>query len=155
MASTYFGEGTLMELKRQALRAKEHADRVVENIDKGVEAMTEGVEVMASAFAFGVANGRVGGGGLKVPFINAPADLAFGLVMHGVAFFSNMREERARHYRAFANGALGSYFSTLGAQVGNQWRVSGKLLPGMSGDEGTTGGAALADEELARFVRPA
>ena len=154
MASPYFGEGTLMELKRSALRAQSQAKKVVENIDKGVDAAQEGAEVAAAAFAFGLANGRVGGGGLKVPLIGMPADLAFGLGMHLVTFIGGVREERARHYRAFANGALGSYFSTLGAQVGNQWRATGKLLPAMAGEE-TTGGAALADEELARMVRPA
>ena len=152
MASPYFGEGTLMELKRSALRAQSQAKKVVENIDKGVDAVQEGAEVAAAAFAFGLANGRVGGGGLKVPLIGMPADLVFGLGMHLVTFIGGVREERARHYRAFANGALGSYFSTLGAQVGNQWLP--KKLQALAGEE-TTGGAALADEELARMVRPA
>lgn len=159
MAHAYFGEGSLMELKRQALRAKAQAESVVEKIDSGVLAITEGAEVAAAAFAFGVANGKVGGQGLRVPFVGLPADLAFGVVVHGVAFLSGMKEERARHYRALANGALGSYFSTLGAQVGLQWKTTGGLLPGMSASKGddddTTGGGALADEELARMVRPA
>lgn len=145
-----------MELKRQALRAKAHADGIVERIDGGVEALKEMSLVGGTAFAFGVANGKVGGGGLKVPFVGIPADLAVGVGMHCVAFMSGMKEERAKHYRAIGNGALGSYLSTLGAQVGNQWKVSGKLLPSfLLGDDATTGGGSLADDEVARMVRPA
>jgi hypothetical protein len=156
----HIGENTLMELKRQALRARDHAERVVGQLDRTLEAGTEALEVGAAAFAFGVANGKVGGGGLRVPVIGAPADLAFGVGMHLVSFFSAMREEKARHYRAFANGALGSYFSTLGAQVGNAWRLKGPasgikgLFEAISGDGGITGGGSLAEDELSRMVRP-
>jgi hypothetical protein len=159
MYTGHVHENTLMELKRQALRARDHALKVVDRFDSSVTAASEAAETAAAAFAFGVANGKVGGAGLRVPVLGVPADLAFGVGVHVVTLLAGVKEDKARHYRAFANGALGSYFSTLGAQVGDAWKRRGGGIHGLLGamtdsDPTVTGGGSLADEELARMVRP-
>lgn len=158
----HVGDMTLMELKRGALRAKEHYEGIKANKESAkVNALDAGA-VFGSALIFGIANGKVGGGGLRVPVIGSPADLTFGLAVHAAMFLGSEKfghSKNAGLYRALANGALGSYASTLGAQIGNAWKLRGGgisgLLSGIQGDGSTTGGGSLADEELARMVRPA
>jgi hypothetical protein len=132
--------------------------------DKAVATVITTSEVSAASFLFGLAQGKFGG----VAVVGVPADLLAGLGLH-VLGFAGIGGVNANHLHAFADGALASFFNKLGRDVGYTLQTDGDrariaksgkyaTLPGGSFSvggnamDGVTGGAALADEELARMV---
>lgn len=138
--------------------AKAHA--ALAKIGDSVETIVTTSEVSASSFLFGLAQGKFGG----IAVFGIPVDLLSGLALH-IAGFAGVGGRSAHHLHAFADGALASFFGGLGRHVGRQIQTDGDrerivksggkfgVMPGSGAYvSGTTGGAALADEELARMV---
>jgi hypothetical protein len=111
------------QLQRRAESAIARAKSMREEAQYAVETAVQSVEVSASAFAFGLANGRWSG----AEVIGLPADLAAGMAMHAFAFM--LDGESAEHLHNFGDGALASYAATVGAGVGKKWRDDSSALP--------------------------
>jgi hypothetical protein len=136
------------------VRFKHKADRVIQKGRAMAEQHAETVgnvittsEVGASAFLFGLAQGRFGG----VMYRNIPIDLLAGVGLHVLAF-AGIGGKNASHLHAFGDGALGSFLGGLGRQVGYSLGGSGGTRSLGDVGNGNTGGASLADEELVRMV---
>ena len=142
-ALTRWRPGAIGRVKRSADRS---ATRRVEFWD-GIK--RTGV-VSGTSFALGVWNGRVGGAGAHIPLIRVPADLGVGVLGYTLSVFGKQRHSET--WRAIADGGLASYTSTLGVQMGNKWRTTGKFFGIGDEHEMLTGGGAMADDELARMV---
>lgn len=142
------------------VRFKNHADRVsskaraaLAKADEAVSTVITTSEVSAASFLFGLAQGKYGG----IAIVGVPVDLLAGLALH-IAAFAGIGGKNSSHLHAFGDGALASFFGGLGRQVGRSIQTPEDRAriaqSGVSGalDGGTTGGASLADEELARMV---
>ncbi len=111
-------------------------------------------EIALSSFTFGVLQGKFKDrGGLTM--LALPVDLLAGATFHIFALFS---QDYAHHLHAFGDGALASFFTTTGYRVGERWGRSGSLRSGLSGifgdaEKPVSGGASIADKELASLVR--
>jgi hypothetical protein len=118
-------------------------------------------EVGGTALLFGIAQGKFGG----LTLWNVPVDAITGVGLHILAF-ANLKilggRAVAPHLHAVADGALASFAGSLGRQWGRKWQTAedrariqglgGGLLASGKGTVGLSGGASLADEELARMV---
>ena len=143
----------IVKFKNQAEAMTRKAKTALAKADKAVATVITSSEVGASAFLFGLIQGKFGG----CSIVGVPADLLSGLALHVLAF-AGIGGANAHHLHAFGDGALASYLNSLGKQVGislqspedkkaiAQAKVSGEI-------SGLSGGATLADEELARMVR--
>lgn len=87
-----------------------------------------------------------------------PGELVVGVALHGLSLSGAGKAYRSL-LRAVGDGALAAGMATLGYAWGAKHRAEGKAKPagkggktGVSGEEPATGGAALSDEELARFA---
>ncbi len=109
------------------------------------------VEVNALAFGFGFVRGKWGGEVFKIP-----ADLASGVVLHAAGFFGGRRW--GHHFHNLGDGALASYFTTLGSSVGADGSkpatahagASPLLLP--AGNQNPTKGP-LSERELVSLIQ--
>lgn len=114
-------------------------------------------EVVLSSFAFGVIQGKYKdkGGATLGPL---PVDLTAGAAFHILGLLPFLRPY-SHHLAALGDGALASFFTTTGYRVGERWSKGGSLSAGMAGMFGdsaeapVTGGASIADKELASLVR--
>lgn len=147
-------QGDLIRFKEQAERLKARAKSALAEADVVVQTLVRSTEISAAAFAFGVVNGKWGG----VSLLGVPIDLLGGVGLH-VAAFAGVGGKAAEHLHAFGDGALASYMAGLGRNVGrsiqtpeDRARIARSGTSGLL-DEGASGGASLADEELARMVR--
>lgn len=94
------------------LAAKEHRRDEKERTLKGT--VFQAVEVNASAFSFGFLRGW----GHGVLFNYVPVDLTTGVFLHVAGFLGDKgRRSWAPHLHNLADGALASFFTTLGASV--------------------------------------
>ena len=111
-------------------------------------------EIALSAFSFGLLQGKFKAqGGLTV--FNLPVDLLAGATFHVLGLFDFARGY-SHHLHAFGDGALASFFTTMGYRVGERAAAGGSLmhgLAGMFGDAEPAGGSAIADKELSNLVR--
>lgn len=82
-------------------------------------------ETSAAAFGFGMLQGRQG----PVEIVGVPADLAAGTALH-IAGFLGLGGKASGHLHAFADGALASYFFTLGRGVGINMKSGGSAVKG-------------------------
>jgi hypothetical protein len=166
-------QSAITKYKRLVDTMTGRARKVIDDRKKVMVAGLHTLETSAAAFVFGLAQGKWGGvelGGFSL-------ELIVGIVGTLAAFtaYSGKRggisEKTATHILAISNGALASYFNSLGRQVGyntqtdaDRKRIADQAtkrkkqyatMPGGQysfGMSGETGGAALADEELARMV---
>jgi hypothetical protein len=155
-----FGQHDIIRFKQHADRMTARARAVMEKTDEAVASFITTSEVSASSFLFGLAQGKFGG----IAIFGVPVDLLTGLALHVAAFAAGGKYKNLHHLHAFADGALASFFGGLGRQVGRQIQTpadvermmrSGRasaLPDGKYTVGGVTGGASLADEELARMV---
>lgn len=150
-------QSAITRFKEQADRVVARAKRYMQERESTISTAIQTSEVSSSAFLFGLAKGKFGA--LAIPVVGLPIDLVAGLGLHILAFTGVAGKQYAHHLHAFADGALASFFSTLGSDVGVSMRTPAdeariaKQRSGMKGElSGLTGGAALADEELARMV---
>jgi hypothetical protein len=110
-------------------------------------------EIALSSFTFGLLQGKFKERGGLTAIL--PIDLVAGTTFHIFALFSS---DYAHHLRAFGDGALASFFTTTGYNVGAKWAKTGSFSGSMSGIFGDSakpvaGGASIADQELASLVR--
>jgi hypothetical protein len=142
-------QSDIIRFKHQAESMKNRASAALAKADKHVDMLVRTSEVAVSAFAFGVLQGKFKASG-GVTLRGVPIDLIAGVVAHvgGLA----MDGKSAPHLHAIGDGALASFFTTLGRGVGASW---GTGVAGAIEGEGKTGGSSIADEELARMVSAA
>lgn len=154
-------QGDIVRFKQHVDRMTTKAKAVMAKADKAVATVITTSEVSAASFLFGLAQGKFGG----VAVVGVPVDLLAGLGLH-VLGFAGIGGTNAGHLHAFADGALASFFNKLGRDVGYTLQSDGdraRIAKGGKyatlangsysvGMDGVTGGAALADEELARMV---
>jgi hypothetical protein len=156
-----FGQADIVKFKHAADRVSAKARAYMARTDQAIEAFATTSEVSATAFLFGLAQGKWGG----VAFFGIPVDLLAGAALHIVAFATEGKLSKSSHLHNIGDGALSSFFGGLGRQVGRQLQTpadrerimkhGGKYaeLPGGAYTVGgATGGASMADEELARMV---
>ncbi len=114
-------------------------------------------EIVLSGFVFGMLQGKYkdqGGAVIK----GLPVDLLAGAVFHVLGIVPFFRTY-SHHFSALGDGALASFFTTAGYRVGERWAKGGSLVSGISGVFGdsasqpVSGGASIADKELASLVR--
>lgn len=157
-------QGDIVRFKTHVDRMTAKAKAVMQKADKAVATVITTSEVSAASFLFGLAQGKFGG----IAVVGVPMDLLAGLGLH-VLGFAGIGGVNAHHLHAFGDGALASFFGKLGRDVGYTLQSAADKdrivksgakyasLPGGAysvgnGVDGVTGGAALADEELARMV---
>ena len=113
-------------------------------------------EIALSTFTFGVLQGKFRDrGGLTL--FALPVDLLAGAAFH-VAGLLPVASEYSHHLHAFGDGALASFFTTMGYRVGERWGRGGSLKAGLSGifgdaEKPVSGGSTVADSALANLVR--
>ena len=146
--------GDIIRFKEQAEKLKARAKTALAQADVVVDTIVRTTEISAAAFAFGAIQGKWGG----VSLVGVPVDLLSGVALH-IAAFAGVGGRMQEHLHSFGDGALASYMAGLGRQVGrsiqtpeDRARIAKSGTSGLL-DEGASGGASLADEELARMVR--
>ena len=113
--------------------------------------------VVLSSFSFGLWQGKHKDKGGAVAW-GLPVDLMAGAAFHVLGLIPFARPY-AHHLAALGDGALASFFTTSGYRVGERWAKGGSLssgIAGMFGDSAAqpvSGGASIADRELASLVR--
>lgn len=157
----------IINFKQRAERMTNKARNIIQEQKKTMETVVTTTEVSAASFLFGLAQGKFGG----IQIVGVPVDLLAGIGLHILAFSKVGGKANESHLHAFGDGALASFFNHLGRDVGyavqtdaDRKRIAefatkkkkqymttpgGAYSFGMSGE---SGGAALADEELARMV---
>jgi len=156
----------IINFKNHAERAIKKSRTVIEKSKQTMDTVVNTTEVGAAAFLFGLAQGKFGG----IQIVGVPLDLLAGIGLHIAAFSGVGGKGNQKHLHAFADGALASFFNHLGRDVGyavqtpadreriTKYATAKKkqyaTLPGgqYSFGVGSSGGASLADEELARMV---
>jgi hypothetical protein len=156
----------IVNFKQRVDRMTAKAKGVIEKSKHTVETVVTTTEVGAAAFLFGLAQGKFGG----IQIVGVPLDLLAGIGLHIAAFAGVGGKGTEKHMHAFADGALASFFNHLGRDVGyavqtpaDRERIAKfataknkkfATLPNgqYSFGVGSSGGASLADEELARMV---
>jgi hypothetical protein len=143
----------IMRFHSKAKGAINRANAKMAKADEAVATAVTTAEVSAASFLFGLAQGKFGG----VALVGVPVDLLAGIGLH-LAAFAGIGGKQVKHLHAFADGALASYMNGLGRQVGrsiqtpsDRARIATSAVKGEL-DDGMTGGASLADEELARMA---
>lgn len=115
MSKVMVSEEELAELERAVNRSKTQAIRLRDKADAAVREIVSTVEMSTAAFGMGVVDGRWGG----VEVLGVPLSLGSAGVAHLVAFLGVAPE----HLRAFGNGFLANYLTTLGNGVGAKMAV--------------------------------
>lgn len=160
-------QAAITKYKHMVDRLANRAKGVIAQQHERTNTVINTAEVSAASFLFGLAQGKFGG----IEIVGVPIDLIAGLGLHVMGFMNVAGKANSRHLHAFGDGALASFFNGLGRNVGyttqtdaDRKRIaeaavkrkktyatlpSGAYSFGMSGE---TGGASLADEELARMV---
>lgn len=145
---------TLSDLAEEKRRADAALARQRENEEKKVSAFSTGataVEVSATAFLFGLAQGKWGGFAIK----GIPLDLVTAIAAHAIAF--SQEGKLSSHLHAVGDGAFASFFAGLGREVGRSIQTPKDMArattsSGIGGSGDITGGGGLADDELARMI---
>jgi hypothetical protein len=155
----------IVNFKQRVDRLSAKAKGVIERSKETMATVVTTTEVGAAAFLFGLAQGKFGG----IQIVGVPVDLLAGIGLH-IAAFAGVGKGAEKHLHAFADGALASFFNHLGRDVGyavqtpaDRERIAKSAtaknrkfatLPNgqYSFGVGSSGGASLADEELARMV---
>jgi len=162
-------QSAITRYKNMVDRAMTKAKNVLVTQKERANVILNTAEVSAASFIFGLAQGKFGG----IEIVGVPIDAIAGIALHVVGFTGVGGRANSRHFHAFADGALASFFNNMGRGVGytvqteaDRKRIAESAakrkrqyvtLPGGqytfgNGMYGETGGAALADEELARMV---
>ena len=88
-----------------------------------VEHAISAAEVSAASFALGAIQGKMG----PVKVAGVPIDLAAGVGLHALGFLG-LAGKHSSHLHSFGDGALASFFFTMGRGVGMDMKAKG--LPG-------------------------
>ncbi len=124
--ATKIGGREIMKLRDHYAGLSRRMESVKKKGESVVGELVCAAEVSASAFAFGAVQGKYG----PVSVLGVPADLGAALVLH-LAGFAGVAGKASEHLHAFGDGALASFFFTLGRGVGANWKRK-SLGPGES-----------------------
>lgn len=158
----------IINFKQRVDRMTTKAKNIIERSKQTMETVVTTTEVSAASFLFGLAQGKFGG----IQIVGVPLDLLAGIGLHIMAFSGVGGKNSQSHMHAFGDGALASFFNHIGRDVGyaiqndadrdrikkfaDKRKRQFSTLPGGQYSFGvggeSSGGAALADEELARMV---
>ncbi len=126
--ATKIGHKDIMRLRDHYSSLQRRMDGVRKKGESVVGELVCAAEVSAGAFTFGAIQGRYG----AVDVLGVPADLGAAVILH-LAGFAGVAGKASEHLHAFGDGALASFFFTLGRGVGVNWKK--KLgSPAVSGD---------------------
>lgn len=130
--------GHLMKLKSRYESLAKRADGVRHKTESAVEHLVSSAEVSGSAFALGVVQGKYG----PVSVVGIPLDLTVAAGLH-LAGFLGLAGKASPHLHSFGDGALASFFFTLGRGTGAKWKAT---TPAVKGDD------RLTDADLAALT---
>ena len=157
MRALTLGQRDIVRFKNQAEGMVRKAQAQMAKRDEIMARGITAVEISASAFVFSVINGKFAAPGGSVGLKGVPLSLIAGIGAHLLGFSNALGAKNASHVHAFADGALASFMGDIGRSVGARMQTAADreriARSGVSGDGDATGGASLADEELARMVR--
>lgn len=137
----------LVPYRRPQFASGSTKSRASAAIGRNLNTVIQTAEVGAAAFACGIVQGVWPGRSLW----GVPYDLLAGLGLHVLAF-AGVGKGYQKHMHALGDGALAAFLVTVGRDAGGELKRKYKI-EGVSGIDGVSGGASLADEELARMVR--
>lgn len=141
--ATKIGGKDIMKLKGHYESLARRADGFKKKGEATVEKLVSAAEVSAAAFTFGALQGKYG----AVEVLGVPADLGGAVLLH-LAGFMGVAGKASGHLHAFADGALASFFFTMGRGTGVNWKQ--KSLG--SGKE-KVAGDAVTDADLNRLTQ--
>ncbi len=127
----------IVKMKQRYEGLMKRADGVRHKGESTVEHLVSSAEVSGSAFALGVVQGKYG----PVSVVGVPLDLTVAAGLH-LAGFLGLAGKSSSHLHAFGDGALASFFFTLGRGTGAKWKASAPV----AGDE------RLTDADLAALT---
>jgi len=105
----------VQKIAKRATSLQSKAKNAMDKAEGVIGTAVRTVEVTASAFGFGLLQGRYGG----IEVMGVPIDLGAGLAGHAAAFV--MDGDMSPHLHAFADGALATFSATMGASAGEAW----------------------------------
>lgn len=127
------GMRAMARLKNFSIAVREQAGQTIQTL-----------EVQAAAFGFGFARGYWAEPGKDLSLLGIPADLAAGIGGHGLALFGNLGKYK-EDFHNLSDGALASYFTTLGLKMGVEQKTKAAELP-----ENVSATAGMSINELLR-----
>jgi hypothetical protein len=137
---TKIGAHSIQHLRSKYAGLAKRADGIKKKGEETVGHLVSAAEVSATAFAFGALQGRQG----PIEVVGIPVDLGTGALLHLAGFFG-LAGGASEHLHSFADGALASYFFTLGRGVGiNMKSKTAVGTPAVKGD--------LTDAELRQMA---
>lgn len=142
MASKITGR-EIMAYKSKFQNLAKRADGFRKKGEETVEHLVSAAEVSAAAFTFGALQGKYG----AMEVLGVPADLGAAVMLH-LAGFVGIAGKASGHLHSFADGALASFFFTMGRGTGVNWKQ--KSLG--SGKEKISGDA-VSDADLDRLTK--
>lgn len=111
----------IMRLAKKAESLQNRVKKATEKADQVIEKVVRTAEISATAFGFGLIQGRYG----AIELAGIPIDLAAGVGGHILGFMGvggNMNS----HLHALSDGALACYAVTMGKGAGAQWKSGTK-----------------------------
>jgi hypothetical protein len=139
-------EVQLMKSKWQS--AQDRLARFKEEHAEKIEPFKRSAVGGATAFAVGVAEGKLGEE--KSQVFGIPLSLGSAMIGHSLAYFG-VGGDYVQEVHDAADGPLFLYLGTKGRQVGMKWRVKAAASPSAK----TAGESDLTDEERERIARNA
>lgn len=144
--ATKIGGKQIMNLKSQYSGLAKRAEGFKKKGEETVGHLVSAAEVSAAAFAFGAVQGKYG----AVEVLGVPADLGGAVLLH-LAGFMGIAGKASDHLHSFADGALASFFFTMGRGTGVNWKQ--KSLGDGKKKEAVSGDAQLSEGELAALSK--
>lgn len=142
------------DLRKAATRAESLKTRLAglrKRTEKVAERAVHTAEVGATAFAFGVLQGKTGG----IEVVGVPLELGTGVGLHLMGYLG-LGGKMSDHLHGIADGALAAYLTTIGRAVGAEWKKkgsgTGELEDGHRAARIGQGANAFRDDELKRAV---
>ncbi len=119
------GGRDIMRLKSRYEGLMKRADGIKRKGESTVEHLVSSAEVSGSAFALGVVQGKYG----PVSVVGVPLDLTIAAGLH-LGGFLGLAGRQSHHLHAFGDGALASFFFTLGRGTGAKWKATAETVKG-------------------------
>lgn len=141
MASKITGR-EIMAYKSKFQNLAKRADGFKKKGEETVEKLVSAAEVSAAAFAFGAVQGKYG----AVEVLGVPADLGAAVLLH-LAGFVGVAGKASGHLHSFADGALASFFFTMGRGTGVNWKQKS-----LGGKTEKVSGDGVSDEDLRKLT---
>lgn len=152
-AGHHISNHELRKLADKGMRAISRMNRASMEAKEKFGVMIGSLEVSTAAFAFGFARGYWATPGQDVEVLGVPIDLAGAASFHLLGAFANLGHLETDAHN-FGNGALASYFTTLGMRSGVETRAKHPPSAAAHGFTGW-GGGTMHPNDLARYVATA